>query len=277
MQGMGQRGPHSHYATWGPSLMPYAGLTWMWGYPDEEEPVGSQIAHPDYVVPTQTAFAILAALEHRRQTGEGQYIETAQVASVVSLLPTTYLDYFVNRRVAPRQGNSSPWYAPYGCYACAGEDRWCVIAVTNEEQWRLFCAALGAPGWTQGPRFATMPDRVRHREALDEQVAAWTRARSPHEVMELLQRHGVPAGVVQNAQDLHQDPHLQAREMLMRVEHPEMPPLVYPGIPIKLSDTPGRLQRHAPLLGQDNDYVFRELLGMEEAEVAALVERGVIV
>lgn len=232
LQGMGQRGPRRHWVTWGPSLMPYVGLTWMWGYPDQPEPVGSQIAYPDYVVATQAAFAALAALDYRRRTGAGQYIELAQVAGAASLLPTTFLDYFVNGRVPPRQGNSSPWFAPYGCYPCQGDDRWCVIAVTSDEEWEAFREAIGNPSWTRDARFQTMSARVRHRDALDAHVAQWTRQRDPHDIMGLLQSWGVAAGAVQDGRDLSHDEHLRQRDVLVPVEHPEMSTLTYPGIPL---------------------------------------------
>ena len=122
-----------------------------------------------------------------------------------------------------------------------------------------------------------MPERVRHREALDGLLAAWSRGRDTHEVMRLLQDEGVPAGVVQNAQDLFHDSHLRERGMLMEVEHPEMPTLTFPGIPYRMSATPPRLLRHAPLLGQDNDYVFRDVLGLTGDEIDRLVKDEVIV
>src|SRR5205823_14063770 len=118
--------------------------------------------------------AVLAALDRRRRTGVGQYIELPQVLGAASLLPTTLLDYFVNGRVSPRRGNQHPSFAPYGVYPCAGEDRGCTIAVTSEDEWHGFCRALGHPEWTKDARFQTMPSRVAHREALDRRVAGWT-------------------------------------------------------------------------------------------------------
>ena len=277
LQGMGQRGPKRDWVTWGPSLMPYAGLTTMWGYPDQPEPVGSQIAFPDYVVSTQMAFVVLAALEHRRRTGEGQFVEFAQVAGTVSLLPTTNLDYSVNGRVLPPRGNGHPEHAPHGVYPCLGEDRWCAIAVTSEEQWQRFCGCIGRPQLVDDERFTDGAARVRHAGALDAVVSEWTRDQPPHAVMQRLQAAGVPAGAVQNARDLNEDPHLQARGMLTQSDHPEVRNVVFPGIPVRLSETPGAITRHAPMLGMDNAYVLRELLGMEPAEIARLTEQEVLV
>ena len=276
MQGMGQEGPNGNWVTFGASLLSYSGLTWLWGYPEQEEPVGSQTALPDNIVPQTGVLAMLSALEYRRRTGEGQFIALPQIMAATAMLPTTFLDYFVNHRVAPRQGNSSPVHAPYGCYPCAGEDRWCVIAVTGQDEWKRLVQAMGNPEWAQEERFAGLPGRLRHRQDLDRHLAAWTASRSPHEVMALLQGAGVAAAAVQNSQDLHDDPHLRARDMLVEVPHPTMPAYRYPGFPIKLSRTPGRHWRHAPLLGQDTSYVCRELLGIVAAEFDALRDGGVV-
>lgn len=194
MPGMGSRGPYQHWITWGASLLAFTGMTWMWGYPDQADPIGNQIAHPDYVGGILGAIGALAALEERKRSGQGQAGELPQVAGAASLLPTTYLDYFVNHRTSPKRGNSSPDYSPYGIYACKGDDRWCVIAVTSEAEWGSFCAALGNPAWAQDARFTTMASRVAHRDALDAFIADWTGSRSPHAVMDLLQAAGVAAG-----------------------------------------------------------------------------------
>ena len=149
--------------------------------------------------------------------------------------------------------------------------------MTSEAQWQRFCDVLGRPAWTDDERFAGMPSRVKHRELLDGSVAAWTREREPHTIMEMLQKAGVPAGAVQDGRDLVNDPHLRARGMLVQVPHPVVPPLTFPGIPIRLSKTPARIVRHAPLLGQDNDYVFHDLLGMSDGEIAELTRQEVLV
>lgn len=275
-QGMGQVGPRRDWVSYGPSLLAYAGFTWMWNHPDRPQPVGSQVALPDYVVSTQGALAIMAALDHRRRTGVGQYIQLAQVAGAAALLPTTLLEWSVNHAVAPPRGNSSAEFAPYGVYPCLGDDRWCAITVTNDEQWAGFGRALGDPAWCSRAEFAGSLGRVRHAAEIDGLVADWTRTLEPHEVMRRLQAEGVPAGAVQNGRDLFHDSHLRERGMLTEVEHPEMPTLTFPGIPYRLSETPPRFLRHAPLLGQDNDYVFGDLLGIPPAEIAGLAQAGVL-
>ncbi len=276
MQGMGRRGPYKHWVTWGASLLAFTGVDWMWGYPDQDRPVGSQIAHPDYVAGVLAALGAAAALVRRRRSGAGQYVELPQVLGAASLLPATFLEYFVNGRLPARQGNQNPWYAPYGVYPCAGEDRWCAIAVTTEEEWRGLVRALGDPPWAADPRFADMPSRALHRDALDRHLAEWTRERTPHDVMETLQRHGAPAGAVQNGQDLFNDAHLRARGVLVEVEHPRMPTLTFPNTPVRLDGKPASRQRHAPLLGEHTVAVLQEVLGMERDEIAALDAAGAL-
>lgn len=276
MPGMGSRGPHQHWITWGASLLAFTGMTWMWGYPDQADPIGNQIAHPDYVGGILGAIGALAALEERKRSGKGQAVELPQVAGAASLLPTTYLDYFVNHRASPKRGNSSPDYSPYGIYPCQGEDRWCVIAVTSEAEWSAFCGAVGDPEWTKGARFTAMRSRVEHRDALDAYISEWTKGQTPHDVMDRLQAAGVAAGAVQNGGDMFNDPHLRSREMVLEQPHPRLPLLAYPGVPARLSDTPASFWRPAPDLGMDNAYVFQEVLGMEPDEIAALEQRGVI-
>lgn len=158
-----------------------------------------------------------------------------------------------------------------------GDDRWCVIACTSDEEWESLCEAVGHPEWRADPRFADVVARLRHRDDLAALVGAWTRQRSPHEVMDLLQGRGVPAAAVQDGRDLFEDRHLQERgyhtEILHRVPGRS---LTYPGLTAHLSLTPGAVRREAPELGEDNDDIFGELLGLSAAEIAKLAAAGAI-
>ncbi len=286
LQGMGFRGPHASFVTWGPSLMAYSGMTHLWTREDAPEPVGSQTAHPDYVAGIHCALAVLGALNQRLRTGRGQRIEVAQIEGAASLLGPVYMDALVNDAKPKRLGNRSPYFAPHGCYPCrarddhptSGGDRWCVIAVTSEGEWESFCRALGDPPWCREPRFADLLSRYEQRDELDVRVAEWTRQRSPQEVMETLQAAGVPAAAVQDGRDLNEDPHLRQRGYLLPLAHPQFPrDVVYPGLSIRLSASPGSVRRPAPALGHDNAYIAGELLGLAEEEMAALVEAEVLV
>lgn len=277
MQGLGQTGPLRHWVTNGMCLMAFCGMTYLWGLPSYTEPVGSQTAHPDYVAAAHAAFSILAALHYRARTGRGQHIDLAQVEPTAALMGPIYLDYLINQRAPQPLGNRSRYAAPRNCYRCKGEDRWCVIEVRDDADWRRFCQALGEPAWCHEERFADMVSRVNNVEELDRLVEAWTQERTPEEVMETLQQAGVPAGVVMTGKDLNSDPHLRERGFLVEIEHPEMTTLTFPGFTVRLSETPAQIRRHAPLLGQDNDYVYGELLGLAQREYLTLVEQGALV
>jgi len=187
-----------------------------------------------------------------------------------------------------------PDAAPHGAYRCKGEerdcvyitaygltpgrknDRWCVIAVFNDEEWRAFCCVIGDPPWTKDTRFATLAGRKENEEELDRLVEEWTRERSPEEVMLLMQRAGVPAGVVQDAEDmLVHDPHMRARGYYVYLDHPEAGHTAYDGLPFRLSDTPGQLSRPAPRMGEHTDFVCKEILGMAEEEINQCFVEGV--
>ena len=147
----------------------------------------------------------------------------------------------------------------------------------TEEQWTNLARLLGDPAWTQDSRFATMALRVEHRAELDEHLAEWTRGRTPHQAMRLLQGAGVPAGAVQNAEDVFFDPHLRARDMLPEVFHAALGEAhAEPGIPMRFSATPAAIRHGAPLLGEHNQEIFGELLGISPREMAALTAQGVL-
>lgn len=274
LQGLGATERHS--VTFGQNIPPIIGLTYLWNHPDAQKPVGSELFYPDYYAGIQGASAVLAALDYRRRTGKGQYIDSAQAEAAAALLGSFYLDSAVNHRDPKPVGNQSLFAAPQGCYRCAGEDSWCVISVYTAEEWENFCLVLGAPVWTKEPRFATGSERVRHRSELDPLVEAWTMQYGAYDVMERLQTAGVAAGVVQNAAQLDSDPHLRARGFIVETDHPEMGRIRHGGLPIKLSVTPGRVRCHAPLLGQDNQYVLGNILGLAPEAIERLRQLGVL-
>lgn len=274
LQGLGTTGPRKNYVTWGPSLMPFSGMTWLWNHPDGGAPVGSQTSYPDYIVSIHMAFALMAALHRRADTGEGQLIDIAQGEVTASLVGPALLDALVNGRAAEPAGNSGRANAPHGCYPCRGEDAWCVVAVADDEEWQRFCEATENTAVARDDRFATAASRLVHVEALDEIVSGWTRKRTPREVMETLQARGVTAGMVCDGTTLVHDPHLRARSSVVAHEHPRQGQLTLPGIVTKLSETPGEIRRHAPLLGQDTYAVLTGLLGMTDEQIRGLEDAG---
>jgi crotonobetainyl-CoA:carnitine CoA-transferase CaiB-like acyl-CoA transferase len=273
LQGLGATERHS--VTFGQNIPPMVGLTYLWNHPGASKPVGSELFYPDYYAGIHGACAVLAALDYRRRTAKGQYIDAAQAEAAAALLGPYYLDSAVNGREPEPIGNQATYASPHGCYRCAGADSWCVIAVYSEEEWQKFCEVLGHPPWTKRPNFSTGLSRIRHRVELDRHVEEWTAQHDAYEVMERLQRAGVAAGVVQDARQLTNDPHLRDRGFIAQTEHPEMGRLLHGGMPLKLSLTPGSVRCHAPLLGEHNQYVLRDLLGLDDNEIQRLKESGV--
>jgi crotonobetainyl-CoA:carnitine CoA-transferase CaiB-like acyl-CoA transferase len=240
--------------------------------------------YPDYVInPGHTLIAILAALRHRKKTGKGQRIELAQIESVVSALAPAVMDYTANGRVQTRNGNRVPNAAPHGAFRCPDieigsekHDRWVAIAVHNDDAWRALVEAMGSPAWAADAKFATHEGRKQHEDELETSINEWTRPQAAEDVMTLLQSKSIPAGVVQNSRDVHDlDPHLQARKYYEYIEHPETGVMAHDGAPFRLSKTPGSLRTPAPCLGEHNEYVCKEILGMSDEEIAeALVEQA---
>jgi crotonobetainyl-CoA:carnitine CoA-transferase CaiB-like acyl-CoA transferase len=219
----------------------------------------------------------MCALEHRRNTGHGQYINLSQYEATVAAVGHVVMEQLNEGREPRKMGNRSLRAAPHGCYRCRGDDRWCAIAVLGEPQWRRFCEVVGEPGWAEDPRFATLAARLEHADELDRCVEAWTSARDPYEVMARLQEAGIAAGVAQTAEDLFErDPQLAARGFFEEVEHHQKGKEIATGVPLGLTGTPGRTTRTGSALGHDNDYVFGELLGLSPQEMRDCIAAGVI-
>jgi benzylsuccinate CoA-transferase BbsF subunit len=275
MSAMGGSGPWRDYAGFGPTVQAFSGITYLTSYPGKL-PLGLGTSYADHIAGLVACLALLEAVEYRRRTGEGQYIDVSQVEAMASLLGDAVLDYMVNGKETEPVGNSSTEAAPHGVYRCRGDDRWCAIAVFTDEEWLGFKRALGKPLWAEDKRFATLTGRLKHSEELNRLVEAWTKEHTAEEVMALLQRQGVAAGVVQDASDLAKDPQLNERGFFIELDHPELGKTISDAVPIRLSDTPARYTRAAPVLGQDNDYVYGKLLGMSEGELAELKRQGII-
>ncbi|HVP78241.1 MAG TPA: CoA transferase [Thermodesulfobacteriota bacterium] len=277
MSAMGQGGPWRDYVAFAPTLHALSGLTFLTSF-EKDAPVGLGYAYADIVAGLYAAMAVLAALEHRDRTGQGQYIDLSEYEAICTLMGPVLLDASVNQKEIPPQGNHPDYVsaAPYGCYRCSGEDRWCVIAVSGEEEWQSLCQVLGHPGWTREGRFATGAKRKENRKELDDLLTKWTVLHTAEEAVNLLQEAGVSAGVVQNAEDLSRDPQLMARNFFVQLEHPVLGKIVSDRSPIRFEGDETIQWRAAPQLGEGNRYVFLELLGFTEEELSHYVERGII-
>jgi crotonobetainyl-CoA:carnitine CoA-transferase CaiB-like acyl-CoA transferase len=276
MPGFGHSGPHGAFASYGGPLMAYTGMALLWGYADSPPDALCKLAYPDYIAAGTLALAVLTALHHRARTGQGQFIEIAQVEATAAAMELAFLDYFANGTIAVARGNRDPNCVPQGCYPCQGHDAWCVVSCHTEAQWRALAQIIGGTTLADDTRFATTTDRWQQHDTLDALISAWTRERTPHQVMRLLQTVGVPAGVVQTAEDLWRDVHLRARDYMITLAHAEPGTVEHPGIPVRLHATPGQIQRPAGLLGEANAAVFCDLLGLSPDELARLVADGVV-
>ena len=271
----GLSGYHRDYLGMASIAMSITGLYHLWSYPDEPEPAGPPVWTPDYLSAAMGSVAIVAALRHRDRTGEGQLIELAQTEALASILGAEYMDYLVNGSVSEPMGNRHSWMAPHGAYRCKGEDAWCVIAIGSEEEWENLCWVMGSPVWCKEGKFGDMASRHANQDELDARIEEWTRERTPESVVEALQGVGVGAGVVQDGKRLFNDPHLRERGFFTPLDDPGTGSVDYPGPHIRLSDTPGRVERcHG--FGEDNLYVFGNLLDMPVAEVERLAKIGVL-
>jgi len=271
---MGNTGPMKGYVGYNEEAYAYGGLGNLTGYQDG--PPGLIIGdYADYLTGTLEAFAILSALHHRNRTGKGQTVEVSMAEAAGTHIPEAILDYSMNKRVHSRSGNRIHGIAPHNCFRCKGDDRWVAIAVGDNEQWAAFCGAIGNPEWTKDRKFKDAESRSENQDELDRLIGGWTRQHTPFEVAEILQEAGVPAGPSLSIKELVEDPHLEERGYFVAPEHPEVGARVLEGMPWKSNITRPDF-RHAPLLGQDNDYVFHDLLGISDEEIARLVVEEVI-
>jgi len=279
--GFGQRGPYREFKTWGPIVQACCGLTFTSGLPDLP-PAGWGYSYMDHQGGNFMAIAILAALIHRQATGEGQWVDMSCTAAGASLLGPAVLDYTVNGRPARREGmpnsnrSQSPAMAPHGIYPALGDDEWVAIACRNDGDWAAAGAVFGEP-WAGEPRFADLAGRLRHEDELDAHLAAWTHPRDKFTTAEALRSAGVPASAVQRPEErVEHDPGTSDWGLWPEVEHTAIGRVRVDGLPVHLSETDWQMARGAPCLGEHNDYVFGELLGMPRDEIASLREEGVL-
>ena len=272
----GRAGPYEDDLGGGPSAQGISSFTYLWGHLDDPHPTGGSNVHPDFIAGIHGLIPVLAALDYRRRTGKGWYIDLAQSDVAAALMGEVFLEYTINGVDPLPHGNRSAYAAPYGAYLCRGDDRWCVIAVQTDDDWRRFCQAIAAPDLARSPKFATLVERLGNVDELDQLVETWTIQHTPEEVVETLQGAGVAAGCIQNAQDYWNDPHLRSREAIIELDHPFMGRRLYPASSIRLSETPARPSVRPPLLAEHTEEICRELLGMSDKEMLQLHEERVI-
>jgi benzylsuccinate CoA-transferase BbsF subunit len=271
----GQTGPHRDYPGFGNLMAALSGFYYIAGYSADElcPPYG---AYTDFIAPRFSACALMAALDYKRRTGKGQYIDMAQYEAALHFLAPAITDYFATGRVLGPVGNESDRYAPHGAYRCADEDsheRWIAIAVADDKDWQSLLGVLDA---SPDARFVSFAARHENHTAVDEFLGKLVRNRGAEELSAALQNAGVSAYPVQNCMDLHRDDNLEAFGFWHWLEHPAMGPSIYEGLSHRLSRTPGELRSAAPTLGQHNDEVLGGMLGMSAEEIEQLKRERVI-
>ena len=254
----GLTGPWSMWQGYGHVLQAAAGISHLTAYPGEE-PIGTGVAYTDFLVPHFAAIALIAALDHRQRTGEGQNIDFGQMEAAIHATETMMLDYSVNGREQQALGAGHPDHEIYGTWQCAArgddDDRWLAITVTSTEELAALANVAGQAQWTS-----------LDAESLKSEIATWTRTQQAEELMQRLQSGGVPAGVVQTPEDLRGDPQLAHRGHYWMLDHPTMGHRAYDGPSFRLSETPAELTKAAPLLGEDNESVYKDIVGMSDEE-----------
>jgi crotonobetainyl-CoA:carnitine CoA-transferase CaiB-like acyl-CoA transferase len=272
---LGQNGPMASIAGFGYHAAGMAGFYEVTGWPDMF-PHGPWLAYTDVIAPHFIVASIGAALDYRRRTGKGQHIDAAQFEMALHFLAPEILDAQANGYVATRMGNRKRDAAPQGIYPCAGQDQWCAIAVDTDAQWQALKTELANPILAARTDLDSVAGRLRDQDFLDALLSDWTREMSPMEVMNRLTARGIPAGAVQRSEDLANDPQYRHRGFQHWLEHPVMGHVPYAGTQFCIPGYTGGPSQPAPLLGQHNNQVFGEILGLSESEVGALIEAGVI-
>jgi benzylsuccinate CoA-transferase BbsF subunit len=270
----GQTGPRATQPGFGSQLTSLSGFTHLLGEPDRT-PVLLYGPYIDYIAVGYGTIAVLAALVQRRRTGRGAHIDLSQYEAGLQFLAPAMLDYFVNGRVASRQGNRHPSAVPHGVYPCRGEDRWVALSIWDDAEWRAFASALDDAAWINDARFRTLLGRKAHEAEIDQCVAEWSAERERDDVVALLRTAGLRAAPVNSMADLFSDPQLTARTW-KPVDHPVLGRVHVMAPPFHLRATPPRVERAAPLLGEHTREVLTEVLGLPDSELDALEREGVL-
>jgi benzylsuccinate CoA-transferase BbsF subunit len=273
--GYGSSGPYANLPAFGMVLAPIAGLNNFIGFPGKEPlPIGVS-AYTDCISPRFAVATLIAALDHRNKTGKGQLLEISQFETSQYFILPAILDYAANRREPERVGNASPYAAPHGVYRCKGDDRWCALAVFNDEEWAAFSGLIDNLDLDCDPRFDTLANRKKNEAELDRLIGEWTIQFTAEEVMTRLQDAGISAGVVKNTADIYEDPQLKQRNLFWKMDHAEMGSFTHLGESFMLSATPAQPYSPSPLLGEHTEQICTELLGMPDEEFIGLMQEGV--
>jgi CoA:oxalate CoA-transferase len=270
----GQYGPYAHWRGYDILAQAISGYMSITGFPDNP-PTRSGQSISDYYAGMLCAFSIMAALHYRQRTGKGQRIDMALLDSLITALDNLGERYTVGGEILTRKGNISFAGSSSGVYPTI-DGHVAIAAGSSNLVWRRFCHIIGQPELADDPKFATTAARRTYQTETAAIIQGWTQQRTKAEVVSTLAEAGVPAAPVNNVAEMVADPHIQAREMFVELEHPTYGPVKITGTPLKLSETPGKVERLAPLPGEHNQEIFSGLLGYAPEDLARWQEEGVI-
>jgi crotonobetainyl-CoA:carnitine CoA-transferase CaiB-like acyl-CoA transferase len=279
--GMGKAGVYRDYAGYGPTAQALSGMTAMSGLPEPRQPAGWGYSYLDHSPGYYSSMMIIAALIRQRRTGQGCYIDLSQTEIGIMLSGAATLKHQFDGQPTRRHGNRMPYapWIPHGAFPCRGDDEWIAIAVQNDEQWAALAAEIGS--WALDDRFARASARKANEDDLEHKLAAWTADHDSYGLTARLQALGVPVGPVQKSADrFTRDPQLEARKYFVTLPHSEIGDWPFDGFPARMSASPayvgGLANRGAPVLGEDNEHIYREILGIGAVELRALQEEGAV-
>lgn len=267
--GFGAGGPWTEYRCFGTNVWHVSAMSMLSGYPGEG-PMQSGNTFPDPTAGTHIAGCVMAALLYRKRTGKGQFLDVAQVEPTIGLTGPYLMDFMMNGREPERLGNRHPVHAPHGCYPCDGDDNWLTIAVTSDQEWKALCEVMGRPELAEDERFADATGRLNNQDELDGTIMEWSLFQDQLEAMEALQKAGVAAAAVLRVEQVHDNPQLKARGFYEEVSHPDTGTYLLRNVGYRMSNTPGHILRHAPWLGEHNDYILGTILGLSREKIEAL-------
>ena len=274
--GFGRTGPMKDEPAYAPVIDGFSGFSYVNGYPDGEPAEAGARGYSDSIAAYQGVFAVMAALYHRSKTGEGQFLDLSMSEADVAFAPEAVIDYSITGRIQQRLGNSDKYMAPHGVYRCLGEDKWIAIAVSNEKEWAALCKVMGNPKWAKGAKFADMANRRTNKDELDKLITDWTTKQEHYAAMKHLQAAGVMAGASLNVEEFCEDPHIKAREDMVDIEYPDKSKIRRLTLPWRLSGYEKGNYMHPPAAGEDNHYVFGEIMGLSDEKIKELEKEQII-
>jgi benzylsuccinate CoA-transferase BbsF subunit len=278
MPTVASEGPYKNQTSSSWNLMAMAGYNYSGGYLHDRPICPDRYSYPDEGSSAfHAAVPLLACLFNKLKSGTGHSIEVSQYEGALAFLEPLIFTYMAQGVLPERSGNRSPHAAPHGVYRCLGQDRWCAISVSSQEEWKSFCNLIARGDLITQPEFATLPDRIQHSAELDSIVEEWTIQREASEAMRIMQEGGIAAGAVQDVDDLlNKEPHLKQANYWVETSHPQVGRLVGPSWGFKLTETPAVLAKRPPLIGEQNTYVLKEILHLGETEIDELMAQGVL-